>query len=64
MAEMRMVKIGVEARTTWWNGTVTSWSEMLLTAMLIVYRTENAARTRDSFCVRRAGTKAPRSSAK
>jgi hypothetical protein len=38
------------------TGTVTSWREMLLTAMLMVYSTEKAARMTFSRCVRRAGT--------
>jgi hypothetical protein len=38
------------------TGTVTSWSEMLLTAMLIVYNTEKAPRMRFSLDVKRAGT--------
>lgn len=55
MVEMKIVKSGVDARTTWWNGTVTSWRLILLTAMLIVYKTEKAARMIFSFCVSLAG---------
>lgn len=55
MVEMKIVKSGVDARTTWWNGTVTSWRLILLTAMLIVYKTENAARMIFSFGVSLAG---------
>lgn len=55
MEEMKIVKSGVDARTTWWNGTVTSWRLMLLTAMLMVYSTEKAPRVIFSFRVSLAG---------
>jgi hypothetical protein len=69
-ADVKIVKKGVEARTTWWNwivskgrclaaeirtGTVTSWREILETAMLMVYRTEKAQSIKFSLCVKRAG---------
>ena len=48
---MRMRGMGAVARRVWWKGMVTRCRERFETAMLAVYRTEKARRTKRELVV-------------